>query len=399
MTQESIQADLARARRRAAVSVGLNFLLAVGKGITGAVSGSTALISDAIHSATDVLASAAAYIGLWAAGRQHPAFPYGLYKAENISALVASVAVIVAAYEIARQAIFEQRDVPDTTFALPVAALSLLIALVFGLVQLRAGRRLHSPALIADARDYLADAMSTAAVLFGLIAVRFGFNLDRWVAALVALFVFRSGAYLLVAAIRDLLDASIDRETEREIIRLVESHPRISRVRGCMSRSAGGRFIVDLDVVMHTPSHRTADHVADRLEELIPQRFPRVVLARIRPHYAADTLVRRLIPVERPEGPTAEHFARAPWFLLEELDTADNSIRHREFLQNPHRETERQRGLLLGTWILSLKPDEVLMPQGQEGTVATLLRTAGVDVRCPGEGGDTQSSPPISTSM
>jgi len=295
------------------------------------------------------------------------------------------VAVIVAAYEIARQALFEHRDVPDTTYALPVAATSLVVALGFGLLQLRAGRRLLSPALIADARDYLADAMSTAAVLLGLLAVRFGFNSDRWVAALVALFVFRSGAQLLVTAIRDLLDASIDRETEREILRLVENHPRISGVRSCMSRSAGGRFIVDLDVVMHTPSHKTADHVADRLEELIPQRFPRVLMARIRPHYSADTLVRRLTPVARPEGPPVEHFARAPWFLLEEVDTATGTVLRREFLENPHRDTERQRGLLLGTWILALKPDEVVTPHGLEGTVATLLRTAGVDVRSPME--------------
>ena len=379
MAPDTSRQNLCSAQRRAALSIVLNLGLALGKGLAGVASGSTALLGDAIHSGTDVLASMATYVGLWVAGREHPSFPYGLYKAETVATLVTSVAVIVAAYEIGRQAVFGTQRLPDVAVALPVALVSLLVALGFGLYQLSAGRRLNSPALQADARDYLADALSTGVVLIGLVATRFGYAVDRWAAAVVSLFVFRAGVALLVNALKDLLDASIDRETEREIIRMVEAHPRISRVKRCLSRTAGGRFIIDMDVVMHTPSHKIADHVADRLEELIPKRFPLVVMARIRPHYSSDHVIRRLTPVTRPEGPVSRHFVKAPWFLVETVDSRTGTVLKREFVENPYQEVEKRRGLLVGNWLLSLKPDEVVVPEERGTTATRLLREAGVD--------------------
>jgi len=381
MASVTSQQKIVVARRRAAVSIGLNLALALGKGIAGVASSSTALLGDAIHSATDVLASMAAYVGLWVAGREHPSFPYGLYKAETVATLVTSLAVIVAAYEIGRQAIFGTKQLPDVAIALPVTAISLLIALFFGLYQLREGKRLDSPALQADARDYLADALSTGIVFIGLIATHFGYPVDRWAAAAVSLFVFRAGALLLVSALKDLLDASIDRATERKIIELVERHPRITRVDQCLSRTAGGRFIVDMDVIMHTPSHRIADHVADRLEAIIPQKFPLVVMARIRPHYSSAMVIRRITPMTGPGGLPSGHFVRAPWFLVETIDTArDDKVLKRQFLENHHAAREKKKGLLVGQWLLSLQPDEVLVPGGHSGTAVALLRESGVDI-------------------
>ncbi len=381
MASDKSKQDLLSARRRAAVSIGLNLSLAVGKGVAGVASSSTALIGDAIHSATDVLASIAAFIGLWVAGREHPSFPYGLYKAETVATLVTSIAVIIAAYEIGRQAIFGAERLPDVAIALPVAALSLVVALVFGLYQQREGKRLNSPALQADARDYLADALSTGVVLIGLLATKFGYPVDRWAAAVVSLFVFRAGAALMITALKDLLDASMDRETEREIIKMVEQHPRITRVKQCLSRTAGGRFIVDMDVIMHTPSHKIADHVADRLEELIPKKFPLVVMARIRPHYSSDTIIRRLTPVTRPDGEPSPHFVRSPWFLIETIDSGQGTVLKREFAENLYADREKKKGLLVGNWLLSLKPDEVIVPDRHTSTATVLLQEAGVDIK------------------
>ena len=381
MASDKSKQDLRSARHRAAVSIGLNLALAIGKGVAGVASSSTALIGDAIHSATDVLASIAAFIGLWVAGREHPSFPYGLYKAETVATLVTSIAVIIAAYEIGRQALLGADRLPDVAIALPVAALSLVVALFFGLYQQREGKRLNSPALKADARDYLADALSTGIVFIGLLATKFGYPVDRWAAAVVSLFVFRAGAALLITALKDLLDASMDRETERKIIKMVEQHPRITRVKQCLSRTAGGRFIVDMDVIMHTPSHRIADHVADRLEALIPQKFPLVVMARIRPHYSSDTIIRRLTPVTKPEGDPSPHFVRSPWFLIETIDTEQGKVIKREFAENLYADREKKKGLLVGNWLLSLKPDEVIVSAEHNGTASVLLREAGVEVK------------------
>lgn len=378
----SPQAELRSARRRAVVSIGVNLCLAVSKGVAGVAGNSTALLGDAIHSAADVLASTATYVGLWVAGRKHPSFPYGLYKAETIATLVTSVAVLVAACEIGRQALFGPERLPNVGIALPVALLSLVVALGFGIMQLRAGHRLNSTALQADARDYLADSLSTAVVLLGLVAGYFGFAVDRWAAGAVSLFVFRAGGQLMVTALKDLLDGAMDRDMEREIIRMVEEYPRVTKVKHCLSRTAGGRFIIDMDVVLKTRSHQVADQVADHLEVEIPEQFPRVVMARIRPHYGREDIIRRLTPMTRPEGEVEEHLARAPWFLLELVDeTAGNKVVSREYVENPHWREERKKGFLTGRWLLSLKPDQVFAPGPHEGTAEALLREAGVEIK------------------
>ncbi len=380
MTTDQTKQHLNEAKKRAIVSICLNLCLAIGKGIAGVMSGSAALIGDAVNSATDVFSSSAVFVGILVAGKEHPSFPYGLYKAETVAVLATSVAVILAGYEIGRQALFGVTSYPDVRIALPAAALSFMVALGFGLIQYRAGKRLNSPALTADAKDYLADSLSTGVVLISLIVVPFGFNVDRFAAGIVAVFVFSAGAQLFVGALKDLLDASIDRETERDIIRFVEEHPRISRVKQCFSRNAGGRFLVDMDVELRTPSHKIADLVADRLEEELLLEFPGLVLARIRPHFAPGEFTRRVIPVQSPEGElSVQHLASAPWFLVETLNSESREIKKRQFIENRYRSAKKKKGLLVGRWLLKLKPDEVVAEES-ESVAMILLKEAGVEI-------------------
>ena len=372
--------DIKRAQKRAVISVCLNLILAIGKGLAGVLAGSSALLGDAIHSATDIIGSAATFFGLWLAGKQHPSFPYGLYKAETVATLVTSVAVIVAGYEIARRALLGPDTLPDVKLALPVAVASLVITLAFGLYQLRSGKRLHSIALEADARDYLADGLSTAVVVVSLIGANFGLRLDRWAAGAVSAFVFWSGGQLLLRAVRDLMDEAIDRGTEREIIGLVESHARVEGVQRCLSRTAGGRFIVDLDVVIRSNSQELTDKIAHLMENEIHQQFPRVVMVSVKPHSRQSTHLRRLTPVKEPGGPIEPHLARSLWFLLETVDRKSHEITSQEYVQNPHWQEETKKGLLVGHWLLGLKPDQVVVAEIKEGTAAVLLREAGVEL-------------------
>ncbi len=380
MANNQSKTKLGEAKKRAIVSICLNLFLAIGKGTAGMLSGSAALLSDAINSTTDVFASTAVFIGILVAGREHPSFPYGLYKAETVAALITSIVVILAGYEIARQAIFGVASNPDVYIALPVAAVSLLLSLGFGLIQLRAGKRLNSPALNADARDYLADSLSTGVVLISLLAVPFGYNIDRFAAGIVSLFIFYAGGQLFIRALKDLLDASIDRETERKIVHFVEEYPRISRVKKCFSRNAGGRYLVDMDVELRTPSHRIADLVADRLEEELLVEFPGLALARIRPHFAPSEFARRVIPVKSPEGELSiRHLASAPWFLVETVNSESKEVKKRQFIENRYRDAKKKKGLLVGRWLLKLKPDEIVS-EDSESVALALLKEAGVEV-------------------
>lgn len=372
--------EIKQARGWAVVSIIINLALALLKGVAGVLAGSAALLGDAMHSATDVVGSVAAYTGLWLAGRRHPAFPYGLYKAESVATLITAAAIILAGYEIGRNALMGAKPLPEVSLALPAALLSLVVTVSFGLYQLRAGRRLHSVALVADGRDYLVDGMSTVAVVAGLVGARFGLDLDRWAAGVVALFVFWSGGQLLWRALRDLLDQAIDRQSERQIIKAVEAHPSVEEVSRCFSRTAGGRFLVDLDVVLRTSSLQLAERIAARLEADIRRRFPQVVLARVMPHTHQSSQIRRFTPVKGPEGDMEPHLARAPWFRLDVIDRESQKVISRQYMENPNWNQERKRGLLVGRWLLEMKPDQVVVAEKKEGTATTLLKEAGVEL-------------------
>lgn len=381
--QREAQQELILARKRALVSVLLNLLLAAGKGVAGVLSGSAALMGDALHSATDVLASSAAWVGLWLAGRRHPSFPFGMYKAETVATLVISVAVILAAYEIGRWVIFGTPGVPDVQIALPVALASFVIALAFGLYQLRQGRRLGSPALVADARDYLADSLSTFVVILSLAGEYFGLHFERWAAGAVSIFVFWAGGSLFFRTLKDLMDAGMDADVQRDVICFVESHPQVRYVERCIGRTAGGRFIINLDVVLRTESHNVADRVADRLEEDLYRRFPRVVMAHIRTHHGHGDSIRRMVPVNDENGDVAEHFASAPYFRLETVDGKSGAVTQQKYVKNPHAKSEKARGLYLGRWLLSFRPDEVMVGEHGVGkTAGFLLREAGIRLLC-----------------
>jgi predicted Fe-Mo cluster-binding NifX family protein len=277
---------------------------------------------------------------------------------------------------------------PLVGLALPAALVSLVVTVGFGMLQMRRGRRLHSPALKADARDYLTDGLSTALVIGGLVAAWLGFNLDRWAAAAVSCFVFWSGGQLLWRALCDLMDQAIDRDTERALISTAEQDPLVEGVERVLSRTAGGRFLVEMDVLPRTSSLEKAELLSKNLERNLLRKFPQLVSVRVRARSGPKDHIRRFTPVKSPDGALEKHLARAPWFRLQEIDRASGQILSEEYLENPHASAETKRGFLVGRWLLDLKPDQVVVAERKEGTAAALLEEAGVELVTSDKSGD-----------
>ena len=291
-----------------------------------------------------------------------------------------SVVVMIAGYEIARQAFLGPERMPDIALTLPVALISLVIALGFGFYQLYAGRRLHSQALEADARDYLADGMSTLVVVVSLVGGYFNLGLDRWAAGVVSLFVFWSGGNLLWRAARDLMDQAIGRDTERDIIDLAVSHPFVVKVEQCLSRRAGGRYIVELDVVFRSGDLSLAHRIGHHIEEDIRSRFPRVVMVGVHIHSHEPSEIRRMTPVLEKGGDIDGRLTRAPWFLLETLDRESGKAIANDYIQNPYAEVRSKRGLLVGKWLLGRKPDQLAVLEKKDNAATALLEESGVEI-------------------
>ncbi|MBW2330290.1 MAG: cation diffusion facilitator family transporter [Deltaproteobacteria bacterium] len=91
-------------------SIGVNLILVGIKGFLGFLSGSVALIADAIHSSTDVISSVTVLAGIKISRRKSKNFPYGLHKVENFVSLLSSVLIFLAGYKIVYAVFFEEQS-------------------------------------------------------------------------------------------------------------------------------------------------------------------------------------------------------------------------------------------------------------------------------------------------
>ena len=196
-------------RRIALVSVGAAVALMGIKLGTGLASGSLGLISEALHSGTDLVAALLTFFAIGVAGRAADrSHPYGHGKAEHLAALAEAfvlllVSIVVGALAVAR--LGGWIDIETSTAWWVFAAVGVVVAIDVSrtLVSVQAAKRFTSPALASNALHFGSDLVGTLAVLGGLLAVRAGWPAGD---SLAALFV----AFLVVAAAARLIRRNVD---------------------------------------------------------------------------------------------------------------------------------------------------------------------------------------------
>ena len=197
--------EAGRAKRRAAMlSIASNSVLIVLKVVAGSLTGSVAILTEAMHSAIDLVASFVAYFSIRKAGEPaDESHRYGHEKVENLASAIEGLLILVGSAVIVYEAVrrlasgSELREVP---LGIAVIALSIVVNVAVSTHIARVGRRTDSPALEGDAAHLHADALTSGGVLAGLVLVQLtGWT---WVDPVVALVV---AAAIVVAGVR-LLD-------------------------------------------------------------------------------------------------------------------------------------------------------------------------------------------------
>lgn len=221
-----------RSEKVGLMAIGINAFLMALKGGLGLWAGSLALIADALHSTTDVVASATVWAGIRLSRRRTKLFPYGMYKVENLVSLVLAVLIFLAGYEIVKmvfkgEAILNHSALP---FAIIGVIATLIITFFFSRYELQVGKEARSPSLIADARHIYTDFLTSAVILAGLIGGYFGLPLDRPAALVVAIFIGWAGARIALDAIKVLLDASLDFDTMEQLKKTIADIPQVVEI-------------------------------------------------------------------------------------------------------------------------------------------------------------------------
>ena len=257
-------------------SVGVNLLLSLIKIVGGIVSGSAALTADGVHSLSDLAASLSVYAGIVISNKKSDLFPNGLYKVENLVALVSAFAIFFAGYEIAKDVLFgEAQPMKNLTVAVLVIGITVLITYLYSRWEKQKAIELNSPSLMADAEHIKTDFYTALVVLVGVLGQYFGYPIVEKLAVVVVLyFIFHSGFEILKEAIKVLLDASLDHESLEEVKKITLEHPKVAKINQITGRNAGSYKFVQLDLDVNTDSLKEAHDIAHEIERDIKKSMP-----------------------------------------------------------------------------------------------------------------------------
>ncbi len=267
-------------QRTAALSVISNSALILVKLFAGVITGSVAILTDAVHSSIDLVASVVALVSIRKADEPaDDSHRYGHEKLENLAAAIEGILILIGSAAIAFAAIrrlINNGRVTSLGLGIAVVAVSAVANVVVSAVIARNARRTDSPALAADATHLRTDALTSAGVLAGLILLEV--TGARWidpaVALLVAAAIVITGVRLLNRASRVLVDESLPAAEVASIRGAVEQFgPRgVVGYHELRTRRAGSRRYVDLHVQFRPgtsleDAHRTAHELQDVIGE------------------------------------------------------------------------------------------------------------------------------------
>lgn len=269
-------------QRTAVLSVFSNSGLILLKVIAGTLTGSVAILTDAVHSSIDLVASMVAFFSIRKAGEPaDESHRYGHEKIENLSAAIEGILILVGSAAIAFEAIrhlVSHGRIHTVGFGIAVAAVSIVTNLTVSRVLARNAQATESPALEGDAAHLRTDALTSGAVLVALVLVKVtGAQwLDPAVALAVAALIVTTGVRLLMRSSQVLVDQALP-PSEVEAIRsaIEDFAPRgVVGYHELRTRRAGARRYVDLHVQFRSgTSLENAHRTAHELQDLIASRL------------------------------------------------------------------------------------------------------------------------------
>ena len=269
-------------RRTALVSVAAACVLIALKLGTGLATGSLGLISEAVHSGTDLVAALLTLFAVGVAGR--PAdrgHAYGHGKAEHLAALAEAAILVLVSLFIAYKALGHllgsaQSEVDATWYALVVIGIVIAVDASRMVVSLRAARRYGSPALQSNALHFGSDLVGSTAVLAGLLLARAGYpDGDSAAALFVAVLVLLAAGRLMRRNVDVLMDR-VPAEAENAARRAIEELRPDVQLRRLRMRQAAGRHFADV-VIGVSPGaavgqgHAAADAVEAAVQRALPE--------------------------------------------------------------------------------------------------------------------------------
>ena len=284
-TETAITAEFERtAVKVSMVSIIGNAVLSLLKFLAGIFAHSGAMVSDAVHSASDVFSSIIVIIGVKlstrAPDKEHP---YGHERFECVAAIILAVVLLVTGLLIGRSAL--EQVIKGDFSGTQAPGLLALVAAIVSIVSKEAmywytryfAKKLDSGALMANAWHHRSDALSSVGALIGIVFARMGYRIVEPIASLVICLLILKATYdIFKDAVSKMVDSG-DEALEQEIRTIAEEQEDVVGVDLIHTRVFGNRIYVDIEISAEGSMSLEDSHaVAERVHDVIESSFPKV---------------------------------------------------------------------------------------------------------------------------
>lgn len=280
-------------KKAALLSIISNSTLVIFKFVAAISIGSISVMSEAIHSSMDLLASFIAFISIKkSAMAEDEEHPFGHGKYENISGFVEALLILFAAiliiYEALKKVIFSP-SIENVAPGLLVMFISAFVNFIISTILMKISKKTNSIALEADALHLLTDVATALGVFFGLILVKItGFSIiDPIAAILVACLIIKTSIDLIKKSLNDLVDSKLSDEDIEKIVIIIKSHRDITGYHRLRTRKCGENKQIDIHLIINRnfsliEAHDLCDKIESEIKVSLPKSY---VLIHAEPSY------------------------------------------------------------------------------------------------------------------
>lgn len=264
------------ANRITFLSIILNIVLTIMKIFAGVVGKSSSMVSDGLHSASDMISSVGVLVGNKISSMPHDEeHNYGHEKAETLVSFLLSILLMYVSLKIGVEAVKSLSNLSEvqvpTVLPLLVSIISIAIKEYQYRITIKVADKINSPALRADAWHHRSDALSSVAAFIGIGGSLLGFKaLDPIASIVVALFVAKVGFDILKNSTNELMDYSISDEERRKVIAITKETDGVVGIGDLKTRKHGAMAYVDLTICVSKNLNISEAHdIATELEDCL----------------------------------------------------------------------------------------------------------------------------------
>lgn len=281
--ENKIDNDKKIAMRVSAVSIAVNIALSVMKLLAGIIAHSGAMVSDAVHSASDVFSTFIVIIGVHAASKDaDEEHPYGHERMECVAAIILAVVLFATGAAIGYNGLNQLRDgkniaVPGV-LALVAAIVSIVTKEWMYWYTIIAAKKINSGALKADAWHHRSDALSSVGALIGIGGARMGYPfMDSVASVVICIFIIKAAYDIFKDAIDKMLDTSCDKDTVKKLRKVIESQDGVLGISKLATRIFGSKIYVDVEIEADGNMRlKDAHDIAENVHDAIEHKFENV---------------------------------------------------------------------------------------------------------------------------